>query len=61
MPDSIKEYLEYKYMQIPEIKFLVANKVVLEGMNFPIDSLFILNGTNLKGKELTNLIGRVNR
>lgn len=61
MPDSIKEYLEYKYAQMPEIKYLVANKVVLEGMNFPIDSLFILNGTNLKGKELTNLIGRVNR
>ena len=27
----------------------------------PISSLFTLNGTNLYGKDLTNLIGRVNR
>ena len=35
--------------------------MVLEGINLPITSLFILNGTNLHGKDLTNLIGRVNR
>ena len=61
MPDNVKEYLEYKYSQIPELQFIVANKVILEGINLPISSLFILNGTNLYGKDLTNLIGRVNR
>lgn len=61
MPDNVKEYLEYKYSQIPELQFIIANKVILEGINLPIDSLFILNGTNLHGKDLTNLIGRVNR
>jgi hypothetical protein len=61
MPDNVKEYLEYKFNQLPEIHFLIANKVILEGINLPIDSLFIFNGTNLHGKELTNLIGRVNR
>jgi len=61
MPDNVKEYLEYKFDQLPEVHFLIANKVILEGINLPIDSLFILNGTNLHGKELTNLIGRVNR
>lgn len=61
MPDNVKEYLEYKYSQIPELKFIIANKVILEGINLPISSLFILNGTNLYGKDLTNLIGRVNR
>lgn len=61
IPDNVKEYLEYKFSQLPEIRFLVANKVILEGINLPIDSLFILNGRNLHGKELTNLIGRVNR
>ena len=30
-------------------------------MNLPIDSLYIMNTYNLGGKELTNLIGRVNR
>ena len=61
MPDNVKEYLEYKFEQLPELSFLIANKVILEGINLPIDSLFILNGTNLDEKELTNLIGRVNR
>lgn len=61
MPDNIKEYLEFKFSQIPEIQFIIANKVILEGINLPITSLFILNGTNLYGKDLTNLIGRVNR
>ena len=61
MPDNVKEYLEYKYSQIPELQFIIANKVILEGINLPISSLFVLNGTNLNGKDLTNLIGRVNR
>lgn len=61
MPDNVKEYLEYKYSQIPDLQFIIANKVILEGINLPISSLFILNGTNLYGKDLTNLIGRVNR
>lgn len=61
MPDNMKEYLEYKYSQIPELQFIIANKVILEGINLPISSLFVLNGTNLYGKDLTNLIGRVNR
>lgn len=61
MPDNVKEYLEYKYLQIPELQYIIANKVILEGINLPISSLFILNGTNLHGKDLTNLIGRVNR
>lgn len=61
LPDIIKEYLEFKFKSIPEIKFIVANSVILEGMNLPIDNLFILNTNNLQGKELVNLIGRVNR
>lgn len=61
MPDEIKEYLECKYAQIPELKYIIANKVILEGINLPIDSLFILNGTGLYQKDLINLIGRVNR
>lgn len=61
LPDLIKEYLESKFKELPEIKFVIANSVILEGMNLPIDNLFILNTYSLKGKELTNLIGRVNR
>jgi superfamily II DNA or RNA helicase len=61
IPEIIKEYLEHKYRTLKEFKFIVANSVILEGINMPIDSLFILNTYNLHGKELINLIGRVNR
>jgi hypothetical protein len=61
LPDLIKEYLESKFRSLPEIRYVVANSVILEGMNLPIDNLFILNTRSLYGKELTNLIGRVNR
>jgi len=61
LPDLIKEYLEYKFRQIPELKYLVANSVILEGVNLPIDNLYILNTYGLDTKKLINLIGRVNR
>ena len=61
LPDLIKEYLESKFKDLPEIKYIIANSVILEGMNLPIDNLYILNTYSLGGKELTNLIGRVNR
>lgn len=61
MPDNVKEYLEYQYSQIPELQYIIANKVILEGINLPINSLFILSGRNLHEKDLINLIGRVNR
>ncbi|BCU65562.1 hypothetical protein F941_00806 [Acinetobacter bouvetii DSM 14964 = CIP 107468] len=61
IPDLIKDFLEYKFKTESDIKYLVANSVVLEGINFPIEVLFILNTTDLKVKNLINLIGRVNR
>lgn len=61
LPDIVKEYLEYKYKTLTELKYIVANSVILEGMNLPIDTLFIFNTRLLYGKELMNLIGRVNR
>ncbi|WP_319410165.1 DEAD/DEAH box helicase [uncultured Desulfosarcina sp.] len=61
LPDLVKEYLEFKYKSLPELRYVVANSVILEGMNLPIDTLFIFNTRSLYGKELMNLIGRVNR
>ncbi len=61
LPDLVKEYIESKFRDLPEIRYIIANSVILEGMNLPIDNLFILNTYKLLGKELTNLIGRVNR
>lgn len=61
MPDNIKDYLEYKFSSIPKIKYIIANKVILEGMNLPVDSLFIIQPHAMTQKDLINLIGRVNR
>lgn len=61
MPDHIKEYLEYQFKQNKKIRYLVANVVIMEGINLPIDSLFICNVWNMTGSALQNLIGRVNR
>src|SRR5690554_25975 len=61
LPDLIKEYLEFNFRKIGALNFIVANSVILEGVNLPIDNLYILNTYSLGAKELTNLIGRVNR
>jgi hypothetical protein len=61
IPNLIKEYLEYKFKENKKLKYIIANKVILEGINLPIDTLFITSTRYLEGKELTNLIGRVNR
>ncbi len=61
LPTKIKEYLEYKFHQIKELRFVIANTVILEGINLPIDNMFIHNTHGLSAKKLVNLIGRVNR
>ncbi len=61
LPDNVKEYLEYKFKELDCLKYLIANSVVLEGVNLPINRLFIFSTYRLYAKQLTNLIGRVNR
>lgn len=61
IPNQIKEYLEYKFKTNHKLKYIVANKVILEGVNLPIDTIFITSTNYLDGKDLVNLIGRVNR
>lgn len=61
MPDHIKEYLEYQFKTNESIRYLVANVVIMEGINLPIDCLFICNVWNMSSSALQNLIGRVNR
>lgn len=60
-PTILKDYLEYKYKEVKELKYIIANSVILEGINFPIDTLFITSSYGLNVKDLNNLIGRVNR
>ena len=61
MPDLVKEYLEHKFKVTSQLNIIIANKVILEGVNLPIDKIFIMDTYGIQGKELINLIGRVNR
>lgn len=61
MPDSVKDYLEHKYNTLGSLRYVVANTVVLEGVNLPIDAIFILSSNNLGKRNLVNLIGRASR
>lgn len=61
LPTILKEYLEHAFKEIKEFKYIVANSVILEGVNFPIDNLYITSTYGLSSKDLNNLIGRVNR
>lgn len=56
LPDIIKEYVESKFKEIPSIKYLVANNVILEGINLPIDSLYICSYFKLTSSKIQNLI-----
>ena len=61
IPEYIKDYLEFKFRELPEIKYLISNKVILEGVNLPFSSLFIMDPYKLDYNSMVNLIGRVNR
>ncbi|MCK9338278.1 MAG: DEAD/DEAH box helicase [Arcobacteraceae bacterium] len=61
MPNIVKEYLEYQFNKIKKFKYIIANTVILEGINLPIDNLYIASTDRQDGKNLVNLIGRVNR
>ncbi|MBB1151470.1 DNA helicase [Myroides sp. NP-2] len=61
IPNQIKEYLEFKFKTNAKLKYIIANKVILEGVNLPIETIFITSTNYLDGKDLVNLIGRVNR
>lgn len=65
IPESVRYYIECLYAEIPEIKFLIANSTLLEGVNIPATKMFILDpskGNNiLTLSSFKNLIGRVCR
>ena len=61
LPDEIKEYLEHKFQKISLLKYVIANSVVLEGVNLPVETIFIMNRYRQNKQSIVNLIGRVNR
>lgn len=61
IPDIIKDYLLTKFKSCSKINYLISNTTILEGVNFPIDNIFIMDVRNLTTNDLINLCGRVNR
>lgn len=65
IPDTIRLYLENLFHQSKAMKYLVCNSTLLEGVNLPIERLFIFDYSkgrgNLTSSQFKNLIGRVNR
>lgn len=61
VPDFLKNFLYHCFNTIQSIKYIVSNGCVLEGVDFPIDSLFILDTYSLTINKTINLVGRVNR
>ena len=65
MPEVIRQYLIELYRKEKNIKYIVTNSSVLEGINTPSDNLFIINymiGSRImKPIEFINLKGRINR
>lgn len=60
VPNNIRNYLIYFVKENRRIKHIIANSVILAGMNLPIDNLFYISG-NANMSEMKNLIGRINR
>lgn len=65
VPDAVRGYIENIFRESPQIKWIITNSTLLEGVNIPADALFVLDprkGQNsLTPAHFRNLAGRVNR
>lgn len=65
VPESVRYYIELLYSEINELKMLIANSTLLEGVNIPATKMFILDpsrgGSYLTSSDFKNLIGRICR
>jgi hypothetical protein len=65
VPDNIRIYIEYLYSEIEEMKYVVTSSTLLEGVNIPAATLFLLDNKkgkgNLSSAQFKNLIGRICR
>ncbi|KAF1075458.1 DEAD/DEAH box helicase family protein [Halodesulfovibrio sp. MK-HDV] len=65
MPEAVRNYVEYLYTSCDDIKYLVSTSTLLEGVNLPIERMFLLDIRKgirkMSPSQFKNLIGRVNR
>ncbi len=65
VPDIVKLYIEHLYKENSSLHTIVTNSTLLEGVNIPADTLFILDAKKgrslLSASQLKNLVGRICR
>lgn len=65
IPEPVRYYIEDLYINVPELKMLIANSTLLEGVNIPATKMFILDPSRgksyLSPSSFKNLVGRVCR
>lgn len=65
IPDTVRLYLERLFSKSQSVRYLVCNSTLLEGINLPIERLFLFDYSkgvsNLTSSQFKNLVGRVNR
>ena len=65
VPENIKMYIEHLYSELDEMKYVVTSSTLLEGINIPAYSLFLLDNkkgkSNLSSAQFKNLVGRISR
>ncbi|MEO3741323.1 DEAD/DEAH box helicase [Kosakonia sp. WA-90] len=63
--DNVRLYIEDLFSKSTQLKYLICSATLLEGVNLPIDRLFLIDNrkgpTNLTPSQFKNLVGRVNR
>lgn len=65
IPDTVRLYLEDLFSRSKSLKYLACSSTLLEGVNLPIERLFLIDNrkgaSKLTSSQLKNLVGRVNR
>jgi hypothetical protein len=65
IPEPIRYFIEDLYIDLPEIRMLISNSTLLEGVNIPATKMFILDPCRgrsyLSPSSFKNLVGRVCR
>src|SRR5699024_6698350 len=65
VPDNIRFYIEKLFSSLEDLRYVVTSSTLLEGMNLPVDKMFVLDNKKgnkkLSPSQFKNLVGRVSR
>lgn len=65
MMDIVRNYIEYLFKDVPELKYIITTSTLLEGVNIPAEVIFIYDFRKGKQKlsysSFHNLVGRICR